>query len=360
MQYCPDPLRAVAHRLTHFANHPWRGPAAALALIATAACHDSATEPEQADLSLSAAGESSPTASAVAAAASNTWLTKANMPSDRINTTTATISDAQGRTTLFVIGGRNPASTAGFCSAGVGKVQAYNSAANTWSTKAPFPHPIQSTNGAGVIGGKLYMTGGCTGFNRYFGWTWMYDPATNTWTQKASMPVATWGGNTGVIQNKLYVLSDCDGQENCGRGTHLYFGRYDPQTKTWTSLPLPPSGIGHHFGASAVIGGKFYVVGGGYTDVVEVYDPATNKWATRKPMPGPQSGLASAAVSAKLYVIGGTRKSVYDPATNTWRNLAQPPRGGPGLAAGRVVVNGQARIELVGGARPGNNRQYVP
>jgi N-acetylneuraminic acid mutarotase len=282
------------------------------------------------------------------------------MPSDRILTTTASVADAQGRTTLYVIGGRNPSSTAGFCGGGLSKVQAYNAATNTWSTKAQFPTVIQSTNGAGVINGKIYLTGGCTGSKRYNGRTWMYDPSTNAWTEKATMPVATWAGNAGVIQNKLYVLSDCDGQEDCGRGTDLYFGRYDPQANTWTSLPLPPSGIGHHTGASAVIGGKFYVVGGGYADGVEVYDPATNQWSTRKPLPGPQVGLASAAVAAKLYVFASTQSSVYDPATDTWNTIAQAPRAGVGLAAARVVVGGQPRIELVGGARPGNNRQYVP
>ena len=225
-------VRSAIHRI--------RGPVVALVVIGSAACHDSATEPEQAQLS---AAESTASAldAAPAAVASNTWLTKANMPSDRILTTTASVADAQGRTTLYVIGGRNPSSTAGFCAGGLSKVQAYNSETNSWSTKAPFPHPIQSTNGAGVIGGKIYLTGGCTGFLRYFGWTWMYDPTTNAWTEKASMPVASWAGNTGVIQNKLYVLSDCDGQEDCGRGTNLYFGRYDPQTNAWTSRRFHPA-----------------------------------------------------------------------------------------------------------------------
>jgi hypothetical protein len=42
----------------------------------------------------------------------------------------------------------------------------------------------------------------------------MYDPATNKWTRKRDMPAYTWGGITGVINNKLYVLT-CTVGEDC-------------------------------------------------------------------------------------------------------------------------------------------------
>jgi N-acetylneuraminic acid mutarotase len=180
------------------------------------------------------------------------------------------------------------------------------------------------------------------------------------------MPVATWAGNTGVIGNKLYVLSSCDGQEDCGTSTNLFFGSYDPATNVWTSLPVPPSNTGHVHGGSGVIGGKFYVVGG-ESSVVEAYDPVTNQWSSGRAMPTPRRSFASAAVAAKLYVIAGenlefaptTTTSVYDPATDSWKNVAPAPRTS-GLAAGRVFVNGKPRIELIGGRRPGNNSQYIP
>ena len=130
------------------------------------ACSD-----QQSDPSLAPSGSS-------ADAAAGQWVMRANMSTDRVNTTTATVTDAQGRTTLYVIGGRNPSSTGSFCSGGLSKAQAYNATTNTWKTRADFPRPIQHTNGAGVIDGKIYVTGGCAGFKLYHGWTTMYDPAT--------------------------------------------------------------------------------------------------------------------------------------------------------------------------------------
>lgn len=66
-----------------------------------------------------------------------------------------------------------------------------------------------------------------------------------------------------------------------------------------------------------------------------------------------------------VVLSGGTatnvgRVDMYDPATNIWTKKASIPRIQPGLSGGRVVVNGQARLEVIGGARPSNNLQYVP
>lgn len=134
----------------------------------------------------------------------------------------------------------------------------------------------------------------------------------------------TFRGVTGVIDNRLYVLTGCD-QENCDAFIQVEFYRYNPATDQWTTLPPPPRY--HNWGFGGVIGGKFYVTG--TFRELDVYDPATNQWRTRAPMPRPRWLGARAAVGAKLYVIGGFQRnpdgseqvvrttSVYDPATDT-------------------------------------------
>jgi N-acetylneuraminic acid mutarotase len=103
-----------------------------------------------------------------------------------------------------------------------------------------------------------------------------------------------------------------------------------------------------------------------------VYDPATNLW-TRKAPPPDVMGSAVVEMHGKLYVVGASVRyhpdetsdtvrttRVYDPATNTWSTKAPIPSPRFGVVARRVFLQGQALIEVVGGSRPGNNLQYAP
>jgi len=217
----------------------------------------------------------------------------------------------------------------------------------------------------------------------------MYNPATDTWTQKHDMPGIEdssdptigggAGGATGVINDKLYVLSPCYSDngawgydEGCPSGP--WFLRYNPGTDTWTTLPRPDSVVGTHFGSplqAGVVNGKFYVMGG---VSFAVYDPATNKWTKLTTgFARGRAGAAMAVLGSRLYVIGGRRYDAatetwdslavtvrYDPTTGTWTRLADLPSPRSDIAASRIYLNGKARIEVVGGRGTGNNLQYTP
>jgi len=88
-----------------------------------------------------------------------------------------------------------------------------------------------------------------------------------------------------------------------------------------------------------------------------MYDPATNTWTTKKPMPTPRQEFAIAVYQNKIYVIGGYLgksggyipctglNQVYDPQTDTWENRTQMPTPRHRLCAN--VVNN--KIYLIGG-----------
>ncbi|MBA3259263.1 MAG: hypothetical protein H0T68_07360 [Gemmatimonadales bacterium] len=277
--------------------------------------------------------------------------------------------NGSGQSILYAIGGR--ALTGG----SLGKVQAYNVATNTWTTKASLPIAAYLTNGAGVIGGKIYVSGGVTRDKFFRRELHVYDPATNAWTRKRDMPDGTWGGVTGVSGEKLYVLTCGDREEDCYVNSGpLFLYRYDPATDQWTFLSFSPPQTRHPMGG--FIGGRFYVTGDdtptGDGTAFHVYDPATNQWTPKAPLPRGRWSGAGVTLGAKLYVIGGSERYpdgserqvrsmiAYDPASDTWSAKASMPTVRPGLAASRVVFEGQPRIEVVGGSRPGNNIQYTP
>jgi N-acetylneuraminic acid mutarotase len=304
------------------------------------------------------------------AVAANTWTAKAKIPTARNNLTAGVVDNSSGQSILYAIGG--------YVSGSVGTVEAYNFSTNTWTAKAPVPTRLTSTNGAGAIGGRLYMSGG-EFFNtdevdipEIVPYLYVYTPSQNRWNRKKNMPWASSKGVTGVINNKLYVLVGNCGvvdPSECG-GDHRLL-RYDPATDTWdASLPQPPHA--HVRGVGGVISGKFYVVGGTSAPTeLDVYDPVTNSWTTKAPMPSSHPDAAGAVAHNKLFVIGGRIEGtalrtvhMYDPATNTWKTRAEMPFGRSGLAAAKASLNGQSYILAVSGTAQSSltpaNYAYAP
>ena len=86
--------------------------------------------------------------------------------------------------------------------------------------------------------------------------------------------------------------------------------------------------------------------------------------------PDPTGGCVGAATTlqGKLYFVGcrdpnssDSLTLVFDPKLGTWSQAAAPAiRAGVWLTLSRVVVNGQPRLELIGGAVPGTNWQFNP
>ena len=203
---------------------------------------------------------------------------------------------------------------------------------------------------------------------------WEYDPAGDTWKALASMPTKRGSALAAVVNDKIYVIGGAatipGSKETAVFPTHPHMSvgtveEYDPATNTWkerSSMPTP-----RNHAAIGVVNGKIYVIGGRVgaafiglasdISVVEEYDPATDKWsAPRARMPTARSASVSGVYNGRIYVAGGeyqdthmmaTFKAVeaYDPASNTWSIMPSMPVSRHGLAAG-VIGN---RLILVGG-----------
>jgi N-acetylneuraminic acid mutarotase len=128
-----------------------------------------------------------------------------------------------------------------------------------------------------------------------------------------------------VVNGKIYAT----GGDNLATNEE-----YDPSTDIWTfkaPMPTPRASFG-----IAVYENKIYCIGGrngtGVTGANEVYDPASDTWETRAPMPTPRTNLQANVVGGKIYLIGGvandypvTLNEVYDPETNLWTTKSPMP-----------------------------------
>src|SRR5207249_11899121 len=94
--------------------------------------------------------------------ATDTWKALAPLPTKRGSPVAVTVGDK-----MYVIGGATtlPGSTAVHPARphySVAAVEEYDPAANTWRARAPIPTPRNHAT-AGVVGGKIYVIGGCLG-----------------------------------------------------------------------------------------------------------------------------------------------------------------------------------------------------
>lgn len=82
---------------------------------------------------------------------------------------------------------------------------AHDPATNTWSTKAPMPSARFRAAGQ-VIKGQLYVVGGTNAGGVVLGSTLVYNPVTNQWSTKAPMPTARTRLGAAAINNLLYAI----------------------------------------------------------------------------------------------------------------------------------------------------------
>jgi N-acetylneuraminic acid mutarotase len=188
-----------------------------------------------------------------------------------------------------------------------------------WTNLAPLPQP-QCEAGTAMLDGKIYVLGGwSTDSDHSWNAVQIYDPATNQWSGGINLPVAVHHEGAAVANGKLYVVGGFLGP----------FGQREPTASVWA------------------------------------FDPATQKWQARAPLPSPRGAMLVGAIGDLIYAAGGEQRrrfgasvpdgapsayepvadfSVYDPKTDQWKML--PPmkiardHAMGGVVDGKLVVVG--------------------
>ncbi len=236
---------------------------------------------------------------------------------------------------------------------------------NTWTALAPLLEPRQEV-GVAELQGRIYVAGGYRLNRSSANTVEVYDPATDRWSMAAPMPQGRNHPAAAVVGDRFYVLGGDD-----GRGSVATNYEYDPRSNSWAvRAPMPTA---RSAPMAAVIAGRIYVAGGSPDSVgrtLEAYDPATDAWTSLPPMPTPRNHLAGGAIGGRLYVVGGRPPltlavvEVFDPATGAWTTRAPMPTGRSGHAAAVVrgclyVFGGEGNPSTSSGVFP-QNEVYDP
>jgi len=235
----------------------------------------------------------------------DTWTPRTRMPTPRSGFGVAVCQDK-----IYCIGGY----TSGW-ETGINEV--YDPSTDTWETRTSMP-TSRTQVVANEVDGKIYVMAGYTfphpSFPTLCNKTEVYDPTTDSWTEKAQMPnyqgIAMSDDVSAVVDNKIYVFGCSQREFNT-----LFTQIYDPETDTWSSGTIMPTEIYHASGAATT--GEFapkriHIMG---ETEHQIYDPETDSWSNGTSMPTPRRSLGLAVINDTLFAIGG---SVGDP-------LGSPP-----------------------------------
>ena len=237
-------------------------------------------------------------------------------------------------------------------------------ASGSWASITPFDAPPREDHAAATgPDGRVYLIGG-TGDVGVWPGVEAYTPSTNHWAGVAplntarSQLAATTSPAAGDANGLIYALGGNDSNSNSLNVVE----QYTPSSNTWTNvspMPTPRKMLAAATGQD----GRVYAIGGccnppniGETDIVEVYTPGTNHWATATHLNHGRFGLgATTGLDGRIYVFGGccpngnptNTAEVYDPSTNTWTDIAPMSTVRQSLAA---ATGADGRIYAIGGA----------
>ena len=188
----------------------------------------------------------------------------------------------------------------------------------------------------------------------------VYNPISDSWESKQAMPTPRHGLDANVVNGKIYLISGLVPDNPDNRWPNVNVDAYssylltnvtevyDPSTDTWTTKAPIPKAAPYY--SSAVIDNKIYIFSqnfnqndGTYESLTQIYNPNTDTWTNGNPPPYAVDMAGSAAIAnsdfKRIYVIGGRSSSlqvaynqIYDPATDSWSIGAPLPTPRYGLA----------------------------
>lgn len=243
-----------------------------------------------------------------------------------------------------------------------------------WITRAPLPTARQELATA-VLDGRIYVVGGMDAAGTALARVDVFDPEANSWSVAAPLPEPRHHLGLAAAQGRIYAIGGVSSTFPSFSTTSSVFA-YDPASDTWTDRsPMPIARRSH---IAVELAGKIYVIGGhtGSTSLStnQAYDPVTDTWEDLAPMSTARNHLTAAVLDSVIYVVGGravvseegtlmlvnyATLERYSPAADSWTRLHDMRTARSGLAAASVG----GLIYVMGGEIPdvySENEVYEP
>lgn len=247
------------------------------------------------------------------------WQTNSPIPvTNGLSQTTLAAGDG----VVYSIGGGIGAGPDG----AIDKLIAYDPASDTYTELASvpgFPDGYRAYGAAVNVNGLVYVFGGISGGQTVTNKTSIYDPSTDTWSAGADMPQGRFGATAGAVAGKIYVA---------GGGTpdfQLAFTNfeYDTDTDTWATKAAIPASTPNPFrlhGVGDENAGVMHAFAGGFDGRNHlIYDPMADAWSNGPLMPFGVTDPGVVIINTNIYVLGGPlsgngRAQIFDTVGGTW------------------------------------------
>ncbi|CAN9509743.1 unnamed protein product [Ophioblennius macclurei] len=216
----------------------------------------------------------------------STWESLAEMGEKRSSFSVVVMDEK-----IFAIGGQSDSDFRD-------SVERYCPATNSWSFTWPLDLPL-SGHVAKVLHGRILVSGGRNNDYPCVASMFHYHPETGS-TYLANMASPRAHHCMEILGECLYVAGGISSEDQGNVVDQLSCEVYSPSTDVWTAFA--PLSVPHVGAGSAVLEGKFYVLGGysqeDYSDtkMVHRYDPATQRWENMGKMPGPNNDIRASVL----------------------------------------------------------------
>ncbi len=243
-------------------------------------------------------------------AAGDYWASRAEMPTARWGHVAAA---ANGK--LYAISGYlTPANQTN---------EEYDPLTNKWSTKAPIPTP-RLFPAVAVWQNQIYVMGGFSSLEPQPNANEVYDPATDSWKTKSPLPKTRNGYSACTVGNRIYVIgggwTTFDNKTGkFGVRYYDYTDVYDPVTDSWSIVAPPPKRQSHC--QLLAFENKIYVLG---ESLIQVYDPAWPRWLPEIRTPANFSESARIVATTgmfapkRIHIVDSSQHYIYDPENDVW------------------------------------------